>query len=276
MKRLALVFWAVTAVSPVYAAAPSLRLDVGAGGGYDDNLNLASSTDQREGDGFGMAWLTAGVSAPASRNIRIAVSGDYSGTYYADFDDLTVNALAVRSSGRVSVRDSASITVGAGAGRRWYGDEDRNSTVYDASVGWRERITSRTDVTAGYRYASQAAEASTFSSRNNRVAVGGEFTPTAGSWLGLGYAIEVGRSVFYQSVLAPIPSGGRGRRASATFGANQIAFNADTTTHTVSAKWEQEAGDSFSVHVEYAHAFVSADPGDAQNNLAWASVAYRY
>jgi hypothetical protein len=52
---------------------------------------------------------------------------------------------------------------------------------------------------------------------------------------------------------------------------------ADATTRTVSAWWEQEAGDSPVVHVEYAHAFILADPGDAQDTLVWgASGAYRY
>jgi hypothetical protein len=276
MKPLAVLFCAIVAVPPAWAASPSLLLEAGAGGGYDDNLNLASAASQREGDGFGTSWLTAGASIPASEHVRIGLSGGYSGTYYADFDDLTVHALAVRSSARVSVRESTSVTLGVGAARGWYGDDDRNAAVYDAALGWRERATARTAVTAGYRYASHAAEAATFSARRNRVSVGGEFAPTAGAWLGFGYAMEVGRSVFYQSAATPIPSGGRGRRASTTFGTNQVAFNAEATTHTVSAKWDQEAGDSWSVHVEYAHAVISADPGDARDNLVWASVAYRY
>jgi hypothetical protein len=266
MNRLVLVFWAVVAASPVYAASPSLRFEVGVGGGYDDNLSQASSANQREGAGFGTSWLTAGASMPASRNIRILVSGNYSGTYYADVDELTVNALAVRSSGRVSLGDSTSMTVGAGAGHP--GMETR--------IGTPRCTTPRVAVTAAYRYTSQAAEVSTFSSRRNRLAVGGEFTPTAGSWFGLGYAMEVGPSVFYQSTLTPIPSSGRGRRPSTTFGAGQVAFNADATIHTASTWWEQEAGDSLVVPVEYAHALIVADPGDARDNLVWASVAYRY
>ncbi len=266
----------VTAPYPAWAGSSTLLLDLGAGAGYDDNLNYATSADQREGSSFGLSWLSAGALMPVSEKLRLTLNGAYSGTYYADFDDLTVNALAVRSSCRMSVADASSITLGASAGRRWYGDDDRNSTMYDAALELRRRWTSRVAMWAGYRYASRAADESTFSSRSNRLAVGGEYEPVEGSWIGLGYAIEAGQSVFYQSASVPIPSSGRGRRPSTTFGSNQVAFTDDTTTHTLSANWEQKALDTAFVRVEYAYSMVSADAGDVQDNLLWASVGYRY
>jgi hypothetical protein len=269
------VFCLLAAPHQAWAGSPILLLDFGAGGGYDDNLNNASSADQREGSVFGSSWVTTGVSIPVSQKVRLAVSGAYTGTYYADFDDLTVNALAVRSSGRLLVRDSTSVDLAASAGRRWYGDDDRNATVYDASLGFRERVMPRLAVTAGYRYTSRAAE-STFSSRTNRFAVGAEFELVKNGRIGLGYAVEVGQSPFYQAASVPIPSGGRGRRTSTTFGANQVAFRADTTIQTLSASWDRRAFESVAVRVEYAHSFIAADPGDAQSNVVWASVAYRY
>jgi len=276
VKRLGLVLCLLAAPHQAWAGSPIRLLDLGAGGGYDDNLNNAFSADQREGSAFGSSWVTTGASIPASQKVRLAVSGAYKGTYYADFDDLTVNALAVRSSGWLLVRDSTSVDLAASAGRRWYGDDDRNATVYDASLGFRERVTLRLAVTAGYRYTSHAAEESTFSSRANRFAVGAEFELVKNGWLGLGYAVEVGQSLFYQAASVPIPSGGRGRRTSTTFGANQVAFRADTTIQTLSASWDQRAFESVAVRVEYVHSFIAVDPGDAQNNVVWASVAYRY
>ncbi len=275
MKRLAVALWVFVAPFAVWVAPPDLLVDLGAGGGYDDNLNNATSANQREGSAFGTSWLMVGASIPVSERVGLGISGMYNGTYYADFDDLTFSGLAVRSSGRLSVRDSTSLTIGAGAGRRWYGDDARNATVYDGALGVRERVTPRLAMTAGYRYANQAAEEATFNSRSNRVAIGGEFAPIAGAWIGLGYAVEVGQSPFYQAASVPIPSGGRGRRPSTTFGANQVVFRDDTTTRTLSANWEQEAFESVFVRIEYAHAFISADAGDARDNLVWASVAYR-
>lgn len=276
MKRLGLVLCLLAAPHQAWAGSPILLLDLGAGGGYDDNLNNASSADQRAGSTFGASWVTTGVSIPAFQKVRVAVSGAYNGTYYADFDDLTVNALAVRSWGRLFARDSTLVDLAASAGRRWYGDDERNATAYDASLGIQERFTPRLAVTAGYRYASQAAEESTFNSRANRFAVGGEFKLVENGRMGLGYAVEVGQSPFYQAASAPIPSSGRGRRPSTTFGANQVAFRADTTIQTLSASWDQRAFESVSVRVEYAHSFIAADPGDAQSNVVWASAAYRH
>jgi hypothetical protein len=271
-----LALLAVAAPYPAWAGSPTPWLDLGAGVGYDDNLNYAATADQREGSSFGLSWLSAGAFVPASEKLRFTLNGAYSGTYYADFDDLTVNALAVRSSCRVSASEASSITLGAGAGRRWYGDGDRNSTVYDAGLEFRRRWMSRAATWAGYRYASRAADESTFSSRGNRLTVGGEYQPVQGSWVGLGYTMETGQSVFYQSASVPIPSSGRGRRPSTTFGSNQVAFTDDTTTHTLSASWEQKALDTVFVRVEYAYAMVSADAGDVRDNLLWASVGYRY
>jgi hypothetical protein len=267
----------LTGAAPYPAwAGWSPLLDLGAGAGYDDNLNYAASADQREGSSFGTSWLSAGGWMPVSETLRFTVNGAYSGTYYADFDDLTVHQLAVRSSCRFSVSDVSSISLGTSGGRRWYGDGDRNSAVYDAGLELRRRWTSRAATWAGYRYASRAAEESTFSSRSNRLALGGEYQPVEGSWIGLGYALEVAESVFYQSESVPIPSSGRGRRPSTTFGTDQIAFQDDTTIHTWSANWEQRALETVFLRVEYAYSFVRADAGDAHDNLVWASVGYRY
>jgi hypothetical protein len=251
-------------------------LDLGAGAGYDDNLNYATSADQREGSGFGTSWLSAGGWMPVSEALRFTVNGAYSGTYYGDLDDLTVHALAVRSSCRWSTSDASSIALGASAGRRWYGDDDRNSAGYDAGLDLGRRWASRVATWAGYRYASRAADESLFSARSNRLAVGGEYQPVEGSWIGLGYAVEVGESVFYQSESVPIPSSGRGRRPSTTFGTDQVAFKDDTTIHTWSANWEQRALDTVFLRVEYAYSLVSADAGDAQANVLRATVGYRY
>jgi hypothetical protein len=276
MKRLALVVCAVVTATPAWAGSWSPLLDAGVGGGYDDNLNNAASANQREGAAFGTSWITGGAAIQTSQSVRFGITGSYSGTYYADFDDLTVNGVALSPWARLLVREATALTIGASAGRRRYGDEDRNATVYDATLGLRDRITPGLAVTAGYRFASLAAEAATFSSRSHRVSVGGEFTPATGSRFGFGYAVEVGRSVFYQSAATPTPAGGRGRRPSTTFGVNQIAFNADTTTHVVSVRLEQEFGTSVVGHVEYSHSFIVADPGDAHDNLVWAGVAYHY
>ncbi|MEW6681384.1 MAG: hypothetical protein AB1451_00465 [Nitrospirota bacterium] len=276
MRRLVPALWVLAASTPVWAASPALLVDLGAGGGYDDNLNNATSAEQREGSMFGTSWLTAGVLNRVAERLRVTLNGAYSGTYYAEFDDLTVNALSVRSSGRFSRGTATSFTVGAGAGRRWYGDDERNATVYEFSLGLRERFAPRFSLRAGYRYASRAAEVSTYSSRGNRFTVDGEFQPDDSTWIGLGYGVAVGQSVFYESAATPTPSNGRGRRPSSTFGANQVAFKDDTTTHTLSASWEQGVAESLFARVEYAYSLVTADAGDAQDNLVWGSVGYRY
>jgi hypothetical protein len=267
---------AVAAPGTAWAASVTPLVDLGAGGGYDDNLNNATTPGQRAGSMFGTSWVSAGAFIPVSPKVRVTLSGAYSGTYYADFDDLTVNGLSVRSLARVAVLDASSVTVGAGAGRYLYGDEDRDATVYDAGLDVRRRVTPRLAVTAGYRYASHAAEASTFSSRSNRLSVGGEFQSGDNTWFGLRYAGVVGQSVFYESITTQTPSSGRGHRPSSTFGTDQVAFQDDTTTHTVSASWEHEAADSIFARVEYAYSLVTADAGDAQDNVMWASVGYRY
>jgi len=274
--RIALAGGLLVALSVPAYAAPAVTFDGGVGGGYDDNLNAAQSGDQREGSGFAAAWLTVGVSQKVLDDTHLSLSGGYAGTDYTSVGDLSVNAFHVKAALMYSMGESLLITLVPRAGLRYYGDSDRNAAASGVSLSARGELLPRVAALASYGYTHNAADAEEFSYDANRFGVGGEVRVGRKSYLTIGYALEFSQSPFYQLATVPIPSTGRGKRPSSTFGTNQVVFKADTTSHLASVDWDQTLYKGSYIQIGYAYSSVHGDPGDYRDNLVSGGVGYRF
>ncbi len=277
MRRIILALYLVV-VLPGTAFPLHLEgsLDIGTGGGYDDDLNHASSHRQAEGAAFATSWIMVNASKNTRGNGRYFVGADYEGIYYPSFTDLTVNGFTVRGGLSYPVSKKIVINGRAFLGVRTYGDRDRDATVYGVSLGVKDQVYQKFAVRMGYQYAKNAAEEDVFSYDANRFSVSGEVSVSKTAYLILGYALELSESTFYQFATAPIPSGASGVRPSATFGANQVVLKADSLGHIFSVDWEQDIYDGIYGLLSYAHSYIQRDPENYQDNFVSGKVGYRF
>ncbi len=248
-------------------------LDIGTGGGYDDNLNHASSHRQAEGAAFATSWIMVNASKNIGGNGRYFVGAGYEGIYYPSFTDLTVNGFTVRGGLSYSVSKKIIVNGRASLGVRTYGDRDRDATVYGVSLGMKNQVYQKFAVRVGYQYTKNAAEEDVFRYDANRFSVSGEMNVSKTAYLALGYALELSESTFYQPAIPPIPPGAR---PSTTFGANQVVLKADSLAHIFSVDWEQDIYDGIYGLLGYAHSYIQRDPEDYQDNFVTGKVGYRF
>jgi len=251
-------------------------LDIGTGGGYDDNLNHALSNNQKEGAAFVTSWITLSASKDIFKKGRYSLSAGYAGTYYASFTDLTVNGFTMRGGILYPVTKSVLINGGVLWEARTYGDSDRDATVYGLSIGIKKQVHDKLGLRMGYQYTNHAAEESVFSYDANRFSVNGETSVTKTSYLTLGYALEFSESIFYQLATAPTPSGAHGRRPSTTFGANQVVLKTDSVAHVFSVDWDQDIYNGIYWLLGYVYSYVQRDPKDYRDNFVSGRVGYRF
>jgi hypothetical protein len=250
-------------------------IDTGAGGGYEDNLNNATSDDQKEGSAFSTAWIILSGSTGVDRG-RLFLSAGYSGTYYADFTDLTVNGFTVRGGLLYPLTDQTLLSGGVLWGARSYGDSDRDATVYGVSLALKTQVYPRFTTRVDYHYTQNAAEESVFSYDANRLGVSGLVKALEAAFLTFGYALEFTERNLYQSTAAPTPLGARGRRASATFGPNQDVLKADAVAHIFSVDWDQVIYKELYTLIGYSYSYVRSDPGDYRRNMLSVRIGFRF
>jgi hypothetical protein len=251
-------------------------LDFGTGGGYDDNLNHASSRSQQSGSGFATSWLRLNASKNIFETGRYFLSAGYEGIYYPSVNDLTVNSFAIRGGISYPVSKTFFVNGAVSWGDHTYGDSDRDATVYDFLVGIKDQVAQRFAVRADYRYTSNAAEQSVFSYDANRFRVSGEMSASKTAYLVLGYALELTQRTFYQSATAPTPPGAEGRTPSSTFGPNQVVLKSDAVVHVFSVDWDQDLYDGIYWIVGYAYSYAQMDPENYQDHFISGKVGYRF
>jgi hypothetical protein len=277
MRRIFLALGLIVVLAkPAFPLHLEGSLDIGTGGGYDDNLNHASSHRQAEGAAFATSWIMVNASKDMGENGRYFVGAGYEGIYYPSFTDLTVNGFTVRGGLSYSVSKRMIVNGRAFWGARTYGDRDRDATVYGVSLGMKNQVYQKFAVRMGYQYTKNAAEEDVFSYDANRFSVSGEMNVSKTAYLALGYVLELTESTFYQPATAPTPSGAHGRRPSTTFGANQVVLKADSLAHVFSVDWEQDIYDGIYGLLGYAHSYVQRDPENYQDNFVSGKVGYRF
>lgn len=276
MKRIVRLLSLLILFSGVsFAESVEPMLDLGAGGGYDDNLNNASG-DQKEGAAFASTWVLLGVSKKVFEKGSLYLDGGYEGSYFADFSDLTVSALTAKAGFLYSITDTTLIHLSPRGGVRYYGDSDRDATVYGALISVRDRISPAFSARAAYRYTRNDAKESVFSYDSHRLGVSGEIKVGADSYLTVGYAANFSQSPFYQTATAPTPSGGKGKRPSDTFGTNQVVLKTDTTAHILSVDWDQDLYRRIYLRLGYAYSFVVSDLENYTDNFISGGIGYRF
>jgi hypothetical protein len=251
-------------------------VDVGAGGGYEDNLNNASSSDLKEGSGFMTVWITLNVWKDIFEDARLAFSGGYEGNYYPSFSDITENGYTVWGELNYSPTDSIVLDAEPWVGLRSYGERERDSTIYGISLALKKQINPEFGTAIGYEFMKNSAEESVFRYNTNAVSIHAEVNAIPTARLTIGYILEFTKTNLYQPKGLPAPPGAHGRRPSETFGSSQEVFKAGATANRISVGWDQELYEGIHVLVSYLFSYVRSDPGNYRDHVASGSVGYRF
>jgi hypothetical protein len=161
-------------------------------------------------------------------------------------------------------------------GARSYGDSDRDARQYGGSIGLKVQHHPRFATRLVYRYTRNDADASVFNYDANRFSVSGEVKAFETVFLTFEYALEVAERNLYQSATAPIPSGAHSRRASTTFGPNQVVLKADAVAHIFSVDWDLTIYKELYTLVGYSYSYVQSDPGDYRTSIFSMRIGYRF
>ena len=258
----------------VFAASPAI-VDVGVGGGYDDNLNHTESSNRKEGSPFGTGWIVLGMSKDFLTEDSLFFNLAYEGTFYSSYSDLTVNDITAEVGIFHTFSDSVFVKLAPTLGVTNYGDSDRDATVSGLSLSLRSLLSPEFVAIIGYRYTHNDASDPIFSYDANRVNVSGELELSPKTYLTLGYAIEFSENIFYQEATSS-SSGTKMNKPSSTFGANQIAIKDDTKAHILFVDWDYEFNTENYIQLAYSYSHVTSDLENYNNNRISVGVGYRF
>lgn len=276
----------VGGVAPPGAAASPFA-DAEAGIGYDSNLNAASSSSDTAGSVFGFGSAAIGVASAPAR-VRYQLAAQWSGTWYADYSDLSSNRISATGGLYGRLADAVIVTFTPSIGGSFYGDDDRDSLNVSARIGLRWSIHDRIALRPGYAILWQDANVSAFDSTTNRFSLGLDAEVWSGAWLYAGYALELTEVPRYfdlfVSGMAPgggVPGGGPGSiplagNFTGTFGRVQVAVRTDATIHDLSLDLEQALTPLVYLRLDVGYSHVTADPAPYDVFYTSASLGVRW
>ena len=298
MRRLRLATLVVLCLPGAALAAPELSLDLGAGGGWEQNLSHSPAGETKVAGWAANATATVGVSADIGRDFLLFVNAGYGGTFYLDTTDLTAHMGSVGARVVWLLGDRFRLALAPWGGYRFYGDAARSGWAVSGRADASVLAARWLEVGVHYRRSDSFARDETFSAHAD--AVGGTLRFYLGRpvTLRLGYQLELGQDVTYVPVLATpagtgsgsqqgpgtsqgsasgqeLIDGSRPTREVTTFGTSEVAVRIPATFHTATAAVTWRVTRSLSLDAWYTFVHVVSDrPYDDQ--LAGAGVSWRF
>jgi hypothetical protein len=255
---------------------PQLEASVGAGGGYNDNLDLAAHGQPSVasfGSATASAWANAGFSLDVASATRLYAGAGYDGVAYLDAMDLNRNAFAADLLLTQDLTESVAVIGGASFGHAWYGDSARNALELLGRATLRMKPRPWLALRVGYARVQSWASDSVFSIGRDRLLASVEARLARGSYLALGYSLSSGDQVFYQGAAGA--AGMSGHRGSGMF-ASLAPYKASATEHTLSPSWEQRLWEELYMTLRYDHTWGSSQEGDYTVQSFFGGVGYRF
>ncbi len=261
---------------------------VGAGAGYDSNLDLASS-----GSGvasFGSTtlsfWADAGWAVEPSETTRVYVGARYDGVFFLDTSasDLTRNIPGADLALTYEPVEWLAFTLAPGVGYAFYGDPARDAVKLGVRATVRVRPWSWLSLRAGYARTQTWASDPIFSLGTDRILASAEVRLARRTYLAGGYTVSFGDQVFYQTVTSVMPgTGGMGvgrGRASSHAGSGMFStllpYQSAATEHALSLRWEQGIWRELYYTVSYEYTLGHSDEGDYSVHSVFGAVGYRF
>lgn len=252
-----------------------------AGGGYDSNLNAATSAGDAEGSGFVFATAAAGL-ATAPADVRYQVALRWEGVSYAEYPDLSSNGVALAAGAFARLSEGLLLTAEPSVGGSFHGDADRDSLDLAVRLGLRWSLHERLALRPGYAFLWEEARESPFDRNAHRLSLGLDADLWPGGRARVAYALELGEVVRYLDVVADGGDGGPGGmdvtsgRPTDVFGPLQVADRESATISEVTLGLEQELTPWLFLRAGGGYAHVSADPDDYEVLFGSASLGVRF
>ncbi len=293
MRRLRIATLVVLLVPGATMAAPELSLDLGAGGGWEENLSHSPAGEAKVAAWAANASATLGVSADLGRDFLLFVHAGYGGTFIPDTPDLTAHVGSVGARVVWLLGDRFRLSLAPWGAYRFYGDPARSGVAVSGRAEASVLAARWLEVGVHYRRADTFARDETFSAHGD--AVGGTLRFYLGRpvTLRLGYQLELGEDVTYvPGVTAAgtgsgsgtqqgpgtgqgVITGSRPTRDVTTFGVSEVAVRLPATFHTATAALTWRVTKQLSLDAWYTFVHVVSDrPYDDQ--LAGAGVSWRF
>ncbi len=269
------------------SAAPNrIEGSVGAGAGYDSNLDLAAS-----GTGVGSfgtttvsIWADLGWAVEPTYETRFYVGPRYDGVFCLDAPDLTRHVPGLDLSFTYEPLDWLALTVTPGVGYAFYGNTDRDAVRVGARAIVRVRPWRWLALRVGYARAQSWASDDVYSLGTDRLLTNVEARLARRTYLAAGYALSSGDQVFYRVVTAAGGGTGvdmgRGRGVGAHGGTGMFStlepYKASATEHTLSARWEQGLWSELYYTVSYEFTRGHGAEGDYDVHSVFGGMGYRF
>lgn len=276
--------WIATDAVP----APGVEFfaDAEGGGGYDGNLNAASTTNDAKGDGFGFATTGVGIASAPGGRLRTELSARWNGVLYSEYSDLSVQRLSLAGTLRARASEAITLRLSPSLGGSLYHDSDRDSFDLGVGVGARFALSPRLAVDPGYTFLRRDATVSEFDRTAHRFALALGAEPWRQGYLRVSTTVELGQVVRYEEIAGTGTgtggngsgsggTGGRGR-PNDTFGSNWIANREDATSTEIALSFEQGLSERIFFALGGSYARVWADSSDYDVYATNASLGVRW
>jgi hypothetical protein len=274
---------------------------VGAGGGYDWNLNLAAAGQAAVDSAVVSGWASGGLAWDVAMPCHLYGGLRYDGAYYPSATDLTRNAAGIDLLWIQEFSEALALIVSTAGAYAWYGDPRRNGPGLLARGTLRVKPWDPLALRAGYGYSQRWASDPAFSTYAHRIFASVEARVARDTFLGVGYSWQSGLQTFYVSsptgaaliglgasggtavgtaASGPGGAGAGGPRPGTTGGSgsfeNLVPYAASTTDSTIAANLEQGIWEGLYLFGAYAFTWGSSAEGSYTTQSAGGGVGYRF
>ena len=277
------------------SAGGLLEGHVGAGGGYQGNVTLATAGSPVSGSGIATAWAALGLGWDPGDSTSLHGGLRYDGAFYPGATDLTRNAGSVDLLWIQAVGSGIAVIVAASGAWAWYADPARSGPGLSLRATLRAKPWTWLTLRGGYAYTQRWAEVTAYSTSSNAVLASAEARLASGIYLGLGYSWLTGPQTFYAEAPAtgtvtPAASGppdgsgggpggggsGGGMATGSGVFTDLVPYLANATESTLAPSFEAVVWEGLYLFATYAYTWGSSTEGSYTVQYALGGAGYRF
>jgi len=268
---------AALAALALTAGGPGFEASLGAAAGWDSNLSHSSSTSLAVGAGYGALRAGLGAAFDLGETTNLYAGLRLEGETYPTLEDLSTASAGVEAALSQDLSEAVAVVLAPSVAGSWSGDAARNATTLAGRLTLRWRPEEDLALRAFYGHASRSAADAAFSFERDRIGASAEWRVGRGTFLSLGYALELGGEVYYRA--AGAGGGGMGGTMGGhlmnTFGRNEEAYRAAATAHALSPSVEVSLAGGLALEAGYTWRRVASGAGDYQDHSLAAGLVWR-
>jgi hypothetical protein len=251
------------------SAGPRLEATLGAGAGYDTNL------DHRSADATGAASASAravlGAWLDLDRSTRVYAGVRADGEGFPEVPGLSGGALGVHGAAVRDLGRHAAIVLLPHVARSWWVDSNRNANALALRASLRMSPAAPIALRLSTEVSRRIAEHDAYSADRWHLGGSVDWRVAPGAYLSLGYAHERGHEVHFDES-CPGTTGGIGLGPMR----DKTACRAIATSRIVVAALELPIADGQALELTHRFAMVSGEAGDFQGHSTYAGFVLRY